>query len=378
MQETPTNLAEAIEYFLKDIGRGHSPATRNTYRVALNGFLQYLAHAPQASNSATDMAVTGLQTDWAVDFLRHRADGTSFGPETGEIIQSGDKASKATLATYAAALSRFYRWCMVERLLTLPAEEYERMQIRLKEIKGKERRTILSKVPPDEVVEALLQQVRKPRPVNVNEVTRPQGEIDRIKQELIRLRDIALLESLKCTGARVSELTNLTRGDLDSTNQRARAVGKGNKERWLYFSRAAWEALDKYLVARTRALNNNASQTKKEEVLTRSARRQASGRNYSSQPLFARHDRGASLDSVKPLTPRAVQRLIITLVEQAELDSNITPHKFRHWVATRLLSATGDLATTQDLLGHASPTTTRIYAQVSEQTKQNLHRQVFD
>jgi site-specific recombinase XerD len=65
------------------------------------------------------------------------------------------------------------------------------------------------------------------------------------------------------------------------------------------------------------------------------------------------------------------------LVEGAGLEVKITPHRFRHWFATRMLSATGDLATTQDLLGHANPATTRIYAQVSETNKQKAHREVF-
>ncbi len=381
MAEEIPSISEAIERFLKDVGRGHSPATRDTYQVGLNGFVQHLVQRLDISPSTTP--ITAIHTDWAVSFLRYRADGspasaTSASDEANQTV-AVEKASKATLATYAAALSRFYKWCGIERLLTLPTEEYERMQIRFKEIKGKERRTILNKVPSNEVVEALIKEVHKAK--SAYEANAHRGEVDRVKQELIWLRDIALLEALKCTGARVSELTTLSRSDLDSTNHRARAVGKGNKERWLYFSSAAWEAVEKYLAARTKALNNAAASTElKTETASssRPARRSSAGRNYSSQPLFARHDRGAKLDSVKPLTSRAVQKLIIALVEKAEVDSNITPHKFRHWVATRLLSATGDLAATQDLLGHASPTTTRIYAQVSEQTKQNLHRQVFN
>ncbi|MEI6042747.1 MAG: tyrosine-type recombinase/integrase [Chloroflexota bacterium] len=364
MTQEVLNLSEAAECFLKDVGRGHSPATKNTYQVALNGFFQYLER--QLQKVPATLPIATLEIEWAINFLRNRADGG------GEERQ--EKAAKATLATYAAALSRFYKWCSIERLLNLPAEDYERMQIRFKEIRGKEQRTILNKVPPDEVVEALLQEVRKPKPTNET-----RGKTDKVKQELIWLRDIALLETLKCSGARVSELTNLTRGDLDLTNHRARTIGKGNKERWLYFSTAAWEAVEKYLTTRAKALSSVATgEARAEEKPSHLVKRTNTGRNYGGQPLFARHDRGAKLDSVKPLTPRAVQKMIVALVERAELESNITPHKFRHWVATRLLTATGDLAATQDLLGHASPTTTRIYAQVSEQTKQKLHRQVFD
>jgi site-specific recombinase XerD len=77
------------------------------------------------------------------------------------------------------------------------------------------------------------------------------------------------------------------------------------------------------------------------------------------------------------LLPHAVETMLWELVEQAGLEVKITPHRFRHWFATRILAATGDLATTQDLLGHANPATTRIYAQVSETNKQQAHRQVF-
>jgi integrase len=96
-----------------------------------------------------------------------------------------------------------------------------------------------------------------------------------------------------------------------------------------------------------------------------------------AQPVFARHDRGAGWKQVKPLSSHAIENLLWELVEETGLDVVITPHKFRHWFATKMLAATADLATTQDLLGHSNPATTRIYAQVSEKKKQSAHQQVF-
>jgi site-specific recombinase XerD len=346
-----TTVSMAITDFLADTARGKSSATKTTYRMGLTGFTRYLTG--QFNIKPDETPITALSTEWAVSYLRYLAD-KPVHPDQPEKL-----TAKTTLATHAAAISRFYRWCGVEKLITLPAEEYERMSDRLKEIKGKVRRSIISKVPADNVVDTLLREVRKPLPL-------PPNSRDRAAHELIWLRNIALLETLKCTGGRVSEIVSLRRADLDATNRRAHVVGKGGKERWLYFSLAAWEALEKYLSARTKALKAAGQEGSR------------GNRDRTGEPLFARHNRNAGQVKAVAITVRTVQRLIVDLADKAGLDSNITPHKFRHWVATRLLSATGDLAATQDLLGHASPTTTRIYAQVSEQTKQNLHRQVFD
>ena len=65
------------------------------------------------------------------------------------------------------------------------------------------------------------------------------------------------------------------------------------------------------------------------------------------------------------------------LVELAKLEVPITPHWLRHRFATRVLDATGDLAVVQDMLGHRSPETTRIYAQVSDRKKTEAYHKAF-
>ena len=129
----------------------------------------------------------------------------------------------------------------------------------------------------------------------------------------------------------------------------------------------------------TERLASTETQPKPQKSRKKTARLKSG--EIAQQPVFARHDRGAGVKQVKPLTPRSIQKILWELVEAVEaedLPMYITPHKFRHWFATKMLAATGDLAVTQDLLGHANPATTRIYAQVSETRKQNSHRQVFE
>jgi site-specific recombinase XerD len=472
---TEATITEAIQAFLSDLGAGHSPATVRTYQVGLSRFLVYLS--TQAGIDPAKTLVKELKPDWAVGCVRWISQGqpeanskTASDKANNTAIKGKDKASnqsktsaertpKTTTATYIAGLSRFYKWCALERLLVLPSDEYERMTVRFKDLRGKIQRTILDKVPADEVLDKLLQVAYAPTPAaadspvkatasstgvtsasaqinpsspgqklernnkatpgklnypsaetvaNEEEVIPRRGfrgnaskiaEQDKRRHELIRLRNIALLETLKSTGARVSEICNLKRGDLDNTNRRARVVGKGSKERWIYFSQTAWNALQEYFTTRSRMMNlaldeslmveaaaNEGSENDTTATTrTGKGRRSSAGRSSRArvgelavQPVFASHHRGSGWKRVKPLSTDAVRKILWGLVEEAELEAHITPHKFRHWFATRMLSATGDLAATQDLLGHANPATTRIYAQVSEISKQQLHRQVFD
>ncbi|HEX2916288.1 MAG TPA: tyrosine-type recombinase/integrase [Chloroflexia bacterium] len=429
-------IEQAIDKFLADIGAGHSPATVRTYRVALGRLCLYLKDYLEI-DPATCQA-NQLDPQWAIDCVRwisngqpaKKASGHENGTHNGAIDSNSArvKTPKTTIATYVAGFSRFYKWCALERLISLPSDEYERMTLRFKDLRGKISRTILDKVPGDDVIAALLQAARdsgtinssvsdiledsqrKAGPVedgktgeqgketeaeNASSKNRYRGdkaklaEQDRLRHTLIRLRNIALLETLKSTGARVSEIVSLTRGDLDATNRRARVVGKGSKERWIYFSQAAWEAVQEYLRERGKIMLGQASASEAADMesggsLVQSDTRKRKGAararsgELNQQPVFAAHHRGAGWKVVKPLTTDAIRKILWGLVEESGLEAHITPHKFRHWFATRMLSRTGDLAITQDLLGHANPATTRIYAQVSETAKQNRHREVFD
>ncbi len=435
-ETVPITISAAIGRFLTALGSGHSPATVRTYQVGIGRFSLYLKE--QCGIDPDECPVAHLQPQWAVDCVMWISQGqppdnsspspapaiaaTSV-PQTNAKIKAINalekanttrRAARTTTATYIAGITRFYRWCSRQRLITLPAEEYDRLIESLSDLRGKIKTNILSKVPADEVIEKLLSAARQPRPVgsastatdspgSTRDEVQPDpqkspsgfrapaakmAELDKRRYELRHLRNIALLETLKCTGARVSEVVALSRGDLDATNRRALVVGKGQKERWVYFDTAAWQALQEYFSVRTRLLAQanplssikpSTSQPYRPSQPKRAgSNRSSNPRELAAQPLFARHDRGAGWKTIKPLTTNAIRSVLWELVEQAELETHITPHTFRHWFATRMLSQTGDLAVTQDLLGHADPGTTRIYAQVSETNKQKAFRQVFN
>lgn len=129
-------------------------------------------------------------------------------------------------------------------------------------------------------------------------------------------------------------------------------TGKGDKQRIVYFDDQAWQAIQEYLQAR-----NDGER----------------GRALYRLPVFARHDRRASSQTL-PLTTDTVRLVFKQLATDAQIEITLTPHSLRHAFATRVLEATSDLAVVQDMLGHASPETTRIYAKVSNKKMRAAHR----
>jgi site-specific recombinase XerD len=81
---------------------------------------------------------------------------------------------------------------------------------------------------------------------------------------------------------------------------------------------------------------------------------------------------------VPALTTKSVREVVWRLAQAARLeDLGITPHRFRAWFATHLVAETGDLAAVQDLLGHESADTTRVYTKVAAQRLADVHRRAF-
>ena len=152
------------------------------------------------------------------------------------------------------------------------------------------------------------------------------------------LRDAAILELFYSTGMRIAELCGLTDARLDLLSGTALVRGKGKKERFCPIGRPAAMALQAALDARDALLA-----------------RLGAGR---AQQLFVNRFGG-------PLTPRSVERSLKKYLAAAGLDPATTPHALRHSFATHLLDAGADLRSVQELLGHASLSTTQIYTHVS-------------
>lgn len=162
------------------------------------------------------------------------------------------------------------------------------------------------------------------------------------------LRDKAILETLYSTGIRVSELAGLDAADVDFHRGLVKVKGKGKKERLLPVGNHALHAIQSYL-------------DKKNSELSRHTL------NRDNQALFL-NNRGGRL------TERSVARMLEKYIKKAGMNPGISPHTFRHSFATHLLDRGADLRSVQELLGHASLSTTQIYTHV---TTERL-KQVYD
>lgn len=179
---------------------------------------------------------------------------------------------------------------------------------------------------------------------------------DTEKNEIIRLRDRAMLETLFSTGIRVSELVNLKKENVNLERKEFSVVGKGGKSRIVFLSDSAVEHLKKYLEKR----------------------------NDKFPALFIRHRTHIAPEkeieedeSFSHLTPRTIQRIVRKYAVRAGLTKPVTVHTLRHSFATDLLRSGADLRSVQALLGHSSVTTTQVYTHITDkhlkETYQKYH-----
>jgi integrase/recombinase XerC len=150
------------------------------------------------------------------------------------------------------------------------------------------------------------------------------------------IRDVAIVELLYATGARVSEICGLDFEDLDFNRNTIRVLGKGNKERMIPMGAPSVKALNTY-INDARALLAN---------------------EKSERALFL-GARGKRIDQ------RAIRTIVYEALSALEGVERMGPHALRHSAATHLLEGGADLRTVQEILGHASLATTQIYTHVS-------------
>jgi len=165
------------------------------------------------------------------------------------------------------------------------------------------------------------------------------GEVERLLaatkgDDLLALRDAAILEVLYSTGMRVSELVAMDLEHVDPIGEVVRVRGKGKRERLAPLGSYALRALDRYLAARADA----GPIDKKAVFVNRHGRR---------------------------LSTRSVRRKLAKYLAIAGLDPKVSPHTLRHSFATHMLERGADLRAVQELLGHRSLSTTQIYTHVT-------------
>jgi integrase/recombinase XerD len=154
------------------------------------------------------------------------------------------------------------------------------------------------------------------------------------------LRNIALVEVLFATGARISEVCRLRIGDVDLAVGSVRVLGKGSRERLIYFGAEAADAIHEYLVSKD-------------------------GINSPTDHLF----QGGTGTALSEQTARTVLRKCSDAAGTAQC---LTPHMIRHGVATLLLEQGVDIRYIQSLLGHSSISTTQLYTRVYDRHHQSI------
>lgn len=177
----------------------------------------------------------------------------------------------------------------------------------------------------------------------------PAGRARQFAEYALR-RDTALLEMLYSTGARISEIAGLQENEVDLLSGVARVRGKGKKERLCALGRPACRAVQEALRWRN-------------ELWPELARRR-----HGERPLFL-NVRGECL------TARSVERLMKKYLAAAGLNPQLSPHALRHSFATHMLEAGADLRSVQELLGHASLSTTQIYTHVTIEKLRKVYQE---
>jgi integrase/recombinase XerC len=246
--------------------------------------------------------------------------------------------ARSTIARRSASARAFTRW--MARTGRATADPGLRLQ------SPKRGRPLPSVLRADQAASAMAEAASR--------ATRPGGDpID----AAVALRDAAMVELLYATGIRVGELCGLDVDDLDDARRTVRVLGKGAKERVVPYGVPAAGAVRAWLESGREVIRRQAS---------RSSATGAAGRAGAALFLGRRGGR---------IGQRQVRTVVHDVLEAVGAPHTIGPHGLRHTAATHLLDGGADLRSVQELLGHATLTTTQIYTHVSVERLRNSYRQ---
>jgi len=316
-------LDRATETYLRHIAieRGLSQHTLSAYRRDLGTFASWIATAPVVDSDGAD-----------------RAGGSAVLDDVGRIC----RADLAGFVTYLATRPDG----------PLAPRSVARMLSSVRSFTAFAAGEGWLQLDPGASVRPPKAPMRLPKAISVHDMERllaaaSTGSADGAADDLVGLRDKALLELLYATGARISEAVGLSVDDVTTLSDASapdagglsvvRVTGKGNKQRVVPLGSYARAAIDAYLVR---------------------ARPVFAARGASTPALFL-GARGARLSR------QSAWLVIQAAAARAELAEHMSPHTFRHSFATHLLEGGADVRVVQELLGHASVATTQIYTMVT-------------
>jgi site-specific recombinase XerD len=272
-------------------------------------------------------------------------------PEKIELYLASKKIeglSKKTLRGYKGELYLFNRYCQKPTALVTTADirvylaSFEKAKIGTVGQKLSVLKSFFGWLVKEEIIlrdpTAKVNPPKKPKRL-------PKGltieELETVRESCKTTRQRALLEVMYSTGCRLSEIAGMNREDINIQGMNLKVIGKGDKERVVYLSFKALFHLKKYL----------------------------NSRNDECEALFV-----TERQTYRRMGNRAIQRDIDKIEKVANITKKLHPHVLRHTYATLSMDAGIELADLQHLLGHSNPGTTLIYANVSEERKQQAFK----
>jgi len=317
----PTRIEQLLNEFLDyvEIEKGRSKSTRRNYDFYIKRFLGW-------ANIQKPEEIT-------LDKIR------SFRLYLNRLTsQSRTEIKKNTQNYHLIALRSFLKYMAKRDIETLAAEKIELAKVSERQV------TFLESDELAKFLEAPLSLPKSEKGANIT-----------------LMRDKAILETLFSTGLRVSELAKLKRDEINLRGDQFSVKGKGGKVRVVFLSNQARYWLKKYLDVR---------QDISPYLFTRNDRANGNTKTEKHRNTETEEQRNKETG----LTPRSIERLVEKYAKIAGITKNITPHVLRHSFATDLLTNGADLRSVQELLGHASISTTQIYTHVTNRQLREVHQ----
>lgn len=295
-------LSELIVDFLEylEVEQNRSQKTAENYHLYLMRLVEFSDDQPV--EKLTDESIR----KWRLWLARFKDD-------------HGQELSKLTQTYHLIALRSFLKFCSKRGIQSLAPDKVELPRVTRKQV------SFLS----DDELQRLFAQIKP--------------------NNLIGLRDRAIIALLYSSGLRVSELTKLDRTHINLKRREFMVRGKGQKDRLVFIDDTAAALIAAYLQARTDNLG----------------------------PLFIRyggHEATNNSGDFGRLTPRSIQRTVAHYAKLAGITKHVSPHTLRHSFATDLLMNGADLRSVQTLLGHSNISTTQIYTHITDPHLREVHQ----